>query len=138
ERDAYRRLAEVGAVEDVNWRTYGTLPDLYRSADVFVFPSYTESFGHPLIEAMASGLPVVSADAPVNREICGDAAIYFPSFDVAACAAAIERVGGDPQLRAELRSNALRRAQDFRWETHAGQLTRVILGDIPGAKGAAK
>lgn len=52
------------------------LLDLYRQADGCVFPSFCESFGHPLVEAMAMGKPLICADRPYARELCGDAAIY--------------------------------------------------------------
>ena len=45
-------------------------------ATLFVFPSYLETFGHPLLEAMASDVPLVAADIPVFREVAGDAALY--------------------------------------------------------------
>ena len=51
--------------------------ELYREGDLFVFPPLCESFGHPMVEAMAHGLPIVASDTPVNREICGEAAVYF-------------------------------------------------------------
>jgi len=51
--------------------------ELYREANLFVFPSLCESFGHPLVEAMGHGLPIVAADAAVYREVCGTAALYF-------------------------------------------------------------
>ena len=50
---------------------YANLPQLYRDHDVFVFPSVSETFGHPMAEAMSTGLPVVASDTPVNLEICG-------------------------------------------------------------------
>lgn len=129
ERALYAQLQEAGVAEDVNWKTYGTLPDLYRSTDIFVFPSYTESFGHPLIEAMASGLPVVAADVAVNRELCHDAAIYFAPFDVYACASAIRQVAEDAALRLRLRKAALERAKAFSWQKHAAQLAEAF-GDV--------
>jgi glycosyltransferase involved in cell wall biosynthesis len=126
EQALYRELQAAGVAEDTNWRRYGTLPDLYRSADIFVFPSYTESFGHPLVEAMASGLPIVAADVPVNRELCGDAAAYFPTFDAEACAQAVRRVAEDAGLQAGLRAAARARARLFTWERHAAQLIRAF------------
>ena len=56
------------------------LHQVYRACNIYVTPAYAESFAHPLVEAMASGLPVVAADTEVHREICQDAAIYFPRF----------------------------------------------------------
>ena len=126
EQALYYQLYDVGAVEDVDWKSYGTLPNLYRSADIFVFPSYTESFGHPLVEAMASGLPIVAADVPVNRELCGDAAIYFSVFDPVDCAKAIRQVAGDKELREKLRAISIARAQSFVWKNHALQLVEAF------------
>ena len=128
ERALYEELHGAGVAFDTDWRRYTTLPDLYRSADIFVFSSYTESFGHPLVEAMATGLPIVASDIPVNRELCGDAAVYFPTFDAAAGAEAIRRVSGDPELRRRLREAALDRAAAFTWERHAGALLEAFDG----------
>jgi glycosyltransferase involved in cell wall biosynthesis len=128
ERSAFYRLEAAGVVDDIDRQSYADLPALYRAADIFVFPSYTESFGHPLVEAMASGLPVVAADVPVHREMCGDAAIYFPAFDAEACAAAIERVARSSELAARLATNGLARAREFTWERHVRTLVVALRG----------
>src|SRR5262249_52478097 len=60
-----KEIAMLGSV------SYEKLHDLYRRCDAVVCPSYAESFGHPLLEAMASGLPVLAADLDVHREVCG-------------------------------------------------------------------
>ena len=61
----------------------------YEKADALVFPSFLESYGLPLVEAMVMGLPIVAADLPYARVLCGDEAIYFdpdsPAALVAAC-----------------------------------------------------
>ena len=59
---------------------YRSLHHVYRACHIYVTPAYAESFAHPLVEAMSSGLPVVASDLPVHREICRDAGIYFPRF----------------------------------------------------------
>ena len=62
---------------------YGTDLDLaYESADCFVWPSYGETFGHPLLEAHAHGLPVLAARAGSNEEVAGASARYFDPYDV--------------------------------------------------------
>jgi glycosyltransferase involved in cell wall biosynthesis len=124
----YHELRARGVARDTNWTSYSSLPDLYRSADIFVFPSYTESFGHPLIEAMASGLPIVASDIAVNRELCAGAAVYFPVFDAGACAEAIRRVRNDESLRQRLGAEGLRRAGDFTWQTHVAKLVEAFRG----------
>jgi glycosyltransferase involved in cell wall biosynthesis len=53
--------------------------ELYREATVFAFPSLDESFGFPLVEALAHGVPIIALDSPIAREICGEAAQYLPS-----------------------------------------------------------
>lgn len=108
------------------------IEEQYRSADIFVFPSLTESFGHPMVEAMAHGLPVVAADTPVNREMCGDTAIYFSPLEPDRLVQAIHLVATERTLRDKLRQEGLQRARDrFRWDTHV----RRILG-IAGPNGA--
>jgi glycosyltransferase involved in cell wall biosynthesis len=128
DRQLYRELHRNGVAEDLQWRQYGTLPELYRSADVFVFPSYTESFGHPLVEAMATGLPIVAADTPVNRELCGDAAVYCAPFDAEGWARAIRRVSEDGELGRELSARAIQRAKAHTWRTHVVQLMAAFKG----------
>lgn len=126
---AVRMLGEV-PWEELRW--------LYRSADLFVCPSYAESFGHPLVEAMASGLPVLSADLPVHREVCGDAAGYF-SLDeegsLAERAIALLLDGGERERMAA--SGRLRVARLFSWDDHVERLLgliREILSAKPGKR----
>jgi glycosyltransferase involved in cell wall biosynthesis len=126
ERTLYRRLHGQGVVQDADWSRYGSLPSLYHSSDIFVFPSYTESFGHPLVEAMAAGLAIVAADVPSSRELCGDAALYFPPFDVRACADTLRKVADSPALAADLRAKAMARATEFTWERHVRELMRAM------------
>jgi glycosyltransferase involved in cell wall biosynthesis len=83
---------------------------LYRGADIFVFPSLVESFGHPLAEAMAAGLPIAAADTPVNREVCGPAAVYFQPLSPEDLASNISRLATDRALRQRLGAAGYRRA----------------------------
>jgi glycosyltransferase involved in cell wall biosynthesis len=106
---------------------YTEVPKLYASSDLFVFPSIAESFGHPLVEAMASGLPVLASDIPVCREICGQAALYFSPFDEKELADAILRLWDDTALRRELGQVGRRRAETyFDWSDHVRRLLNLI------------
>ena len=122
----FAELSRRALATDVSWTPYADLPELYRRSDIFVFPSYTESFGHPLVEAMASGLPIVAADTPVNRELCGDAAEYAPPFDVQALADTIRRVAGDESLQRRLAASGLARAGHFTWRNHVETVVAAL------------
>ena len=114
---------------------YEKLPDLYHAADIFVFPSFLESFGHPLVETMACGLPVVAADTAVNREICGDAAEYFQVFSADSLAETLERLISVPQWRHVYSERSIERARRFTWEAHA---ERVSSGLVRAWRGNGK
>ncbi len=113
-------IAMLGSVD------YSNLHQLYKLCDVFVCPSYSESFGHPLVEAMASGVPVVSANLPVHREMCGDAAIYFDVFDETDLAEQCVQVLADRKLSDNLRLKGSERSREFSWSEHVRQLTALI------------
>jgi len=108
------------------------IEEQYRNADIFVFPSITESFGHPMAEAMAHGLPVVAADTPVNREMCGDAAIYFSPLEPDRLAQAIHLVASDPQLQRTLGLEGRRRVRTtFMWDTHLRRILEIARAGNP-------
>jgi glycosyltransferase involved in cell wall biosynthesis len=103
---------------------------LYLASDVFIFPSLTESFGFPMVEAMAHGLPIVAADTPVNREVCGDAALYFRTQDSNDLAEKVRSLCADEALRRRCSAGGrARAASHFRWEEHAARL--LALCSVP-------
>jgi glycosyltransferase involved in cell wall biosynthesis len=112
-------LTMLGAVE------YNQLANVYRAADVFVCPSYAESFGHPMLEAMAHGLPVVAANLPVHREVCAGAAVYFAVFDERQLASQVIRVIQDRQLSDKLVKAGKTRAKEFSWDAHVTNLMQL-------------
>jgi len=95
------------------------LPLLYGSAEAFVFPSLYEGFGLPVLEAMASGTPVVASTRGSLPEIAGDAAILVEPVEPEALADAIHRLVSDPALREEYRGRGLDRARAFSWQRTA-------------------
>jgi glycosyltransferase involved in cell wall biosynthesis len=100
---------------------------LYRDADLFVFPSWLESFGQPMAEAMAHGLPIVAADTPLNREICGESAVYFRVGDANDLAEKVRNLCADEALRQKLNaSGRARAANNFKWEVHVARLLAVL------------
>lgn len=89
------------------------LRNLYRHARAFVFPTFTEGFGIPPLEALATGIPVVCSDIPVIREVCGDAVRYAPPDDPAAFAREIRAVLSGPAEGGGSRDRAMERIRSF-------------------------
>ena len=129
-------VAELGLADAV--RFTGRLPAeelraLYRRCLLFVFPSTAETFGMPLVEAMACGAPVASSNATAMPEIVGDAALLFDPRDEAAITDALCRLIDSPGLRADLSRAALRRAAAFSWQ-RAADATAAILCQAAGRR----
>jgi glycosyltransferase involved in cell wall biosynthesis len=98
------------------------MPAAYSMAGALLFPSYYESFGIPLVEAMACGCPVITSSAPACPEVVGDAALVVDPDDVQGLADAMLRLVRDPNLAARLRAHGLARARRFSWEDSARRL----------------
>ena len=93
----------------------------YKSADICVFPSRHEGFGLVVLEAMASGIPIIASDIPSFREIISDGVDgkLFKTEDSGALSKAIVNLSQDPQLRKELSLNAYQKASQYSWENIA-------------------
>ncbi len=109
------------------------LPALYAHAVAFVFPSRYEGFGLPVVEAMASGCPVIMSDVPALLEVAGDIALTFEPDDVNALADLVERVLADPELRRRMVDAGRIRARDFSWQRTAAS-TATAYGRILGRR----
>jgi glycosyltransferase involved in cell wall biosynthesis len=119
---------KVGArVHFLGFAPDADLPGLYSLAELFAFPSLYEGFGLPVLEAMACGAAVVTADNSSLPEVAGDAALLIDARDTDALTAAMARILNDGQLRAELRQKSLARAQLFSWEQSARQLLAALI-----------
>jgi glycosyltransferase involved in cell wall biosynthesis len=101
------------------------LPALYSGAICFVYPSYFEGFGLPVVEAMQCGVPVVAGNRTSLPEIVGDAGALVDPFNEAELAAAIARVVDNPNYRAQLCVKGLKRADSFSWTTTARMTLQV-------------
>lgn len=130
EYDAMRaRIADLGlenTIVELGYVPYEALSAVYAMADAFVFPSLTESFGHSMVESMAAGLPVIAADTAVNREICGDAAVYFRTHDGVDCGKAIYDLLTDDTLLQEKIERSKVRASHFSWKEYSMSLSTIF------------
>ncbi len=134
------RLVLVGAVppgleriaaglRGVEWRPRveeDELAALYARAKGFLFPSFSEGFGYPPLEAMDAGAPVVASSASCIPEVLGDAAVYADPRDPAAMAQAMARVLGDSTLAAELVRRGRERLARYSWAEMGARIGEEI------------
>lgn len=104
------------------------LPALYRGALALVYPSLYEGFGLPILEAMASGAPVLTTDVGAAPEVAGGAAL-LTAPRVEAIAAAVARLATDAALREKLMEEGLARAREFSW-SRAAQRTLEVYAEV--------
>ncbi len=122
-----RRAKRLG-IEDVVFTDYvsdGQLRWLYEHCAAYVFPSLSEGFGLPGLEAMACGAPVVSSNATCLPEIYGDAAEYFDPRDIEDMAKTIQKVLNKEDLRQELVAAGKRQVAKYSWKRMAEQTVAI-------------
>jgi len=120
-----KKLGVSGMVLELGEVPYRSLHKVYTSADVYVTPAYTETFAHPLVEAMACGVPVVASDLPVHREIAGDAALYFQKFSANELAETLAQVAQSPEALSRMAAVGRARARHFSWKSHVEKLVEL-------------
>jgi glycosyltransferase involved in cell wall biosynthesis len=101
------------------------MPLLYNCCSLFIYPSLEESFGLPVLEAMACGVPVLTSSIPALLEVAGDAAGYVDPRDISAMAAAISDMLDNQNHFVE---KGLVRAQLFSWKRSGELLLEVYKG----------
>lgn len=126
-----RRVRRQGLSDHL--RVIHPVPDeelgaVYRSGDVFVFPTVNEAWSATYLDAMYCGIPMATSDRPFARALCDDAALYFDPFDPDDIAAKLERAVGDEEERARLIARGRRRAREIHrsWSWIAGEYVRVL------------
>ena len=127
-RDLAGRIERLGLSEVVHFTGYvpfANLPAIYNLGDFFVFPSLYEGFGLPVVEAMASGIPVITSNTSSLAEIAGDAAETVDPTSTEALTEAIARLAVDRDLRRDLTERGLRRARMFSWTQTAKEMLSV-------------
>lgn len=105
------------------------LPGLLSNATAFAYPSLYEGFGLPPLEAMASGVPVLSSHAGALAETLGDAALLIDPHDVGAIAAGIRMIAMDQSLRQTLRHRGFEQSKRFQWRACA-QATKAVFAQV--------
>lgn len=113
-----------------------SLPAVYRASSVFAFPSLAEGFGLPVLEAMASGVPVVASDIPALAEVSGSGAMLVPPGDVAAWVSALAAVLGSAAVSARFSASGVAAAAESGWARGAAALSAVLSSVASGRPAA--
>jgi glycosyltransferase involved in cell wall biosynthesis len=127
----FRRLVEMiksmGIDDNVILPGYikDDLPHVYNLASLFVCPSLYESFGIPILEAMACGIPVITSNVGAIPETYGGAVILVDPLDVEGFASAVVQVLSSDQLREELKQKGRERAKMFSWKRCALETLKI-------------
>lgn len=109
----------AGQVTHLGYLSPEELPMAYRVSEVFSFCSLSEGFGIPLLEAMASRVPVVTSNIGAMAEVASDSAVLVDPFSTDAIAEGLRRVLTSEPLRRELIARGLKRVSEFAWDTAA-------------------
>lgn len=120
-------VIRLGFVDDAH------LPGLYANADALIFPSFYEGFGLPVVEAMASGCPVITTDRGGLSEVASDAALLVDPSDPGDIARGIEELLDRPDRRSRLIDAGVERAARYTWEA-AGLALRDAVESAVAAK----
>ena len=121
----FARVQELGLQDAVHFAGFvadADLPALYSAAEFFAYPSLYEGFGLPVVEALACGTPVLTADNSCLPEAGGPGALYVKAEETDSIAVGLIRLAGDTSLRAKLRAAGITHAAQFTWQRSAQQL----------------
>ncbi|MGK0639290.1 glycosyltransferase family 4 protein [Schleiferia thermophila] len=128
-RDFVKNLLEkngipeiIGQIQFTGYIKNTDLPAILSLADLFLYPSIRESFGIPILEAMACGTPVITSNVTSMPEVAGQAALLVDPHNPSIIASAIRKVLRDQELKNTLIERGYERAKTFKWENSASQL----------------
>jgi glycosyltransferase involved in cell wall biosynthesis len=129
-RDELLERAHELGVED-RFHLLGPVPyerivRYYRGAVALVFPSHLETFGHPMLEAMLTGTPIVASSIPAFRELGEGVALFFPPDDPVELARAVDQLASDPEATRTRVETGRERAAAYSWRRSADALCAVL------------
>lgn len=131
--DIYDYVKEHRLEEYVLFTGYVSNQDvknIYANASLFIYASLYEGFGIPVLEAMQSGVPVITSNVSSMPEVAGDACILVNPYEVDEIRDAIIRVLNDPKLQEELREKGIAQAKKFSWRKCSEEVWKHLLHGI--------
>ena len=117
------RVIRLGFVDNTQ------LARLYQAASVFLFPSFEEGFGIPVLEAMSHGVPVVTSNVSSMPEVGGEAALYVDPYSAADIAQKVRQAVEDVALREDLVQRGIAKAKEFTWRRTA-EATLAVYDEV--------
>jgi glycosyltransferase involved in cell wall biosynthesis len=130
--DIFHEVQRLGIADHVRFPGFATseaLPLWYSAATAFVYPSFYEGFGLPVLESMACGTPVITSNVTSLPEVVGDAGLTVDPDYPDAIAEGIRTLLGDDDLRARLAERGMTRARQFTWKRTARE-TAAVYRDV--------
>ncbi|MEK6921881.1 MAG: glycosyltransferase [Nanoarchaeota archaeon] len=127
-RDIFTKVAQLHLEDAVSFIEYVSeeeLPLFYTLAEIYLFPSLYEGFGLPILEAMASGCPVITSNVSSMPEVASDAALLINPTSVEELIAAIKQITTNKQLRANLQKKGYEQVKKFSWKKTAEQTAAI-------------
>lgn len=127
--DIFREYENSDFKKDIIFKDYVSdqkLVDLYKNASVFVYPSFYEGFGFPIVEAFSYGIPVVTSSTSSCKEIGRDAAVLVNPNDDKEIGEAIYKIINNNELKKDLIEKGYARAEDFNWQNTAWEFLGIV------------
>ncbi len=124
--EAYRRMNHAEHVQLLDYQPLHIVAQLVGAAHAMVYVSLFEGFGIPLLEAMQSGVPVITSNVTSMPEVAGNAGLLVDPFDTASITHALLKMEGAGELYRQLQSAALVQAAAFTWDSVAQKVSHVI------------
>ncbi|WP_446918304.1 glycosyltransferase family 4 protein, partial [Klebsiella pneumoniae] len=124
-----KKIDELGISDRVYFTGYlkdAELPKLYRAARALIFVSLYEGFGLPVVEAQASGIPVITSNGSSLSEVAGSAALFVNPESVMDIANAITTIFTDSSVRDTLINSGFHNAKRYSWENTAGKIDEYL------------
>lgn len=128
DKEVHKAVMESSVASDIfltGFFPHKSFPMMYAGSEACVFPSVNEGVGLPILEAMATGVPVLCSKSGALPEIAGDAAYYFDSDNIEEIATGLEKIVTDNELRSTLTNKGLERVEAFNWESTVAKTLEI-------------